>query len=109
VIRYVTHLFAESHQEIIRFHVAMNEVLPVDEFDPAYLRGNTKLKIVCSILRTNRLDTKFSYIHLVGTLYSMTNNKNLCGLRIINSEIYICIRTYSIHSVKHMYCLSSRE
>ena len=30
------HLLVEPHQEVIRLHVSMDEVLPVDKLDPAY-------------------------------------------------------------------------
>ena len=30
-------LFAESHEEVVRLHVAVDEVLPVDKLDPRYL------------------------------------------------------------------------
>ena len=30
------HLLVEPHQEVIRLHVSMDEVLPMDKLDPAY-------------------------------------------------------------------------
>ena len=30
-------LFAEAHEEVVRLHVAVDEVLPVDKLDPRYL------------------------------------------------------------------------
>ncbi len=34
------HLFAESHEEIVWFHVAVDKVLPVDELNSTYLVNN---------------------------------------------------------------------
>jgi hypothetical protein len=79
----------------------MNEVFPVDEFDPAYLRGNTKLKIQFVVYHKPQNARNWS------TPYSMANNKNLRESRkklmtLKSSNIFVHI--YTPLSVKHMFC-----